>query len=360
MWNGLDADATVVHVLFERNNLGGIEVVTVEDNGHGLPYDNVGEAFSNLGGSWKRDRSKTAGGRILHGKQGKGRFQAFALGSRALWTSRFSGGGPMTEYTIRGDRSRMDRFEVDDPRPSTQTSTGMVVRVNGVDRPVASLDGDRARQTLNEEFALYLHQYSAVKIMYDGQPLDPSTVEERVADYSVGGVRLKDGSEGRGELTIVEWSVPTERALFLCDENGFAFSKVPVGIQAPSFVFTAYLRSSLLRELNEGGYLQLDELQPDLKQLLDAAKEKMREHFRRRAAEEARGLVEQWRKEEVYPYLGTPEGPIEEAERQVFDVMALNVHEYLPDFGESSKENKRMSFRLLRTALETKLPGKSL
>jgi hypothetical protein len=94
-------------------------------------------------------------------------------------------------------------------------------------------------------------------------------------------------------------------------------------------------------------------LQPDLRQLLDAAKEKLRQHFRQRAAEKAGDLVEQWKEEEIYPYSGSPTGPIEEAERQVFDVIALNVHEYLPDFDGSSKENRHFSFRLLRTAIET-------
>ena len=141
--------------------------------------------------------------------------------------------------------------------------------------------------------------------------------------------------------------------MFLCDENGFTVSKVPAGIHAPGFSFTGYLKSVLIRDLNERGDLLLEELQPDLKELLDAAKDKMRDHFRQRGAENAGDLVERWKEERIYPYAGASTGPIEEAGRQVFDVIALNVHEFLPDFDGSSKENRRLSFRLLRTALET-------
>jgi len=353
IWNCLDADATVVHVRLERNSLGGIEGVTLDDNGHGLPHENGEAAFANLGGSWKRDSSRTLGGRILHGKQGKGRFQAFALGNSVTWTSHYQVGGAAAEYTIEGTRSQLHRFTITDPKASTLSGSGMVVRASGGNRSLSSLEGQRVRQLLTEEFALYLRQYAGVRIIYDGQSLDPSSVEDNVADYSIGPLALRSGRHIEAELTVVEWSVPTERALFLCDENGFTLSRVQAGIQAPGFVFTSYLKSALIGELGETGDLVLEELHPDLRELMDAAKKRMREHFSRRAAERATSLVDQWKQEEVYPYTGSPTGPIEEAERQVFDVIALNVHEYLPDFHVSSMENRRFSFRLLRAAIET-------
>ena len=191
------------------------------------------------------------------------------------------------------------------------------------------------------------------RIYLDGTAIDPSSVEDHVADYTLPAATLADGRQVDVSMTVVEWTVATERALFLCDENGFALHRMIPGIQAPGFTFTAYLKSEFIRELSDRGDLVLEELSPELRPLVENARTQLRSHFRIRSAGKAGTLVEQWKSEEVYPYVGTPRSVVEEAERQVFDVLALNVHAYLPDFEATSRENRKLSFRLLRTAIET-------
>ena len=86
--------------------------------------------------------------------------------------------------------------------------------------------------------------------------------------------------------------------------------------------------------------------------LLEVAKDQLRAHFRRRAAERATELVEQWKREDIYPYVGEPKTSIEATERQVFEVVAVNVNSYLPEFATADKKSKQFSFRLLRQAIE--------
>lgn len=52
------------------------------------------------------------------------------------------------------------------------------------------------------------------------------------------------------------------------------------------------------------------------------------------------------------PYDGDATGILEQAERQVFDVLALNVHDYLPGFDKGDVRSRRFSLRLLRQAIE--------
>jgi hypothetical protein len=86
--------------------------------------------------------------------------------------------------------------------------------------------------------------------------------------------------------------------------------------------------------------------------LLEAAKEVLRAHFRERAAEKARSVVEEWKQQKIYPFEGEARSPVEHAERQVFDVVALNVNEFLPDFADSGTKSKQFSLRMLKTAIE--------
>jgi hypothetical protein len=267
--------------------------------------------------------------------------------------TRYEKDGTTLEYSIRGARPNLRQFTLEEPRTANDTPSGTVATVSGVERKLASLESSRARQLLAEEFALYLRQYSGVAIIYDGRAIDPSEVEEHLEDYALSVTSLPDGRQIEASLTVVEWSVQTERALFLCDAHGFTLHKIPPGVHAPGVSFTAYLKSPFIRELWQEGELTLEDLSPDLKPLIESAKEKLKSHFRKRAAEKAGNLVEHWKEERTYPYEGMPKSVVEEAERQVFDVLALNVHQYLPDFGVTSPENRRLSFRLLRNAIET-------
>jgi hypothetical protein len=54
------------------------------------------------------------------------------------------------------------------------------------------------------------------------------------------------------------------------------------------------------------------ELNADLANVIEVAKTKLREHFRRRATEAAPNVVEEWKKTKVYPYETEPIGILEE------------------------------------------------
>ncbi|MGC1699967.1 MAG: hypothetical protein WA796_14785 [Pseudolabrys sp.] len=74
--------------------------ITVRDSGHRIPHDEVGTLFGRLGGSWKvRGRSKGKS-RFLHGKEGKGRFKALALGRVVDWTVTYRRDDETLQYKI--------------------------------------------------------------------------------------------------------------------------------------------------------------------------------------------------------------------------------------------------------------------
>jgi hypothetical protein len=128
--------------------------------------------------------------------------------------------------------------------------------------------------------------------------------------------------------------------------------QVSPAIHAPGFNFTAYLKSDHIRELDKHGLLTLEELHPDVTALINAAKGKLKEHFRKRAVENASALLQEWKTSKIYPYEGDPKDKVEEAERQVFDVVAVNINSYLTDFDDSSLTSKRFTFNLVKQALK--------
>jgi len=213
IWNGLDADADRISIGIRRNLLGVIESIRVADDGHGMTLSQAEEAFSHLGGSWKQKREKTLERRrLLHGKDGKGRFRAFGLGGRVTWTS-ISGGEDARELvTVSGSAEDLRHFEISDPIPTVE-SRGTVVEVIEVWDDVPELESDRIREELAEVLALYLREYPAVQIVYLDQLIDPDFLEGRVSTVELDPVVIDGEVVDDVAITIVEWSEPTSRSL---------------------------------------------------------------------------------------------------------------------------------------------------
>lgn len=163
---------------------------------------------------------------------------------------------------------------------------------------------------------------------------------------------VAEGAAYPASIEIVEWRMQTDRCLFFCDEAGFPLDSTAAGIRAPGFSFSAYLKSDYFSKLLAENRLEIASLDSPTADIIVSAKDVMRDHLRKRAAEGATGLVEKWQKEDIYPYTGQPVTTVEEAERQVFNVVALNVNHFLPSFEGADEKTKRFQLRLLRHAIE--------
>ena len=76
------------------------------------------------------------------------------------------------------------------------------------------------------------------------------------------------------------------------------------------------------------------------------------DYFRRHAAQDVGDHVLAWKAQRVYPFSEEPRNPVEHVERQVFDIVAVNIARYLPEFEESGTASKAFQLRMLRQAIE--------
>ena len=350
IWNGLDADAENVSVEFEFNNMDGLESIVVRDDGHGIHHDTREESFGNLGGSPKRTKDKTPGGRTMHGKLGKGRFRAFALGALVRWVSRYEDGDSVKEWSIRGDLANLRRFPGTKPEIVKDGKKGTTVTVSNVTlASPTQLTSEAARDDLLLDLAPYLRSNPDVNVTLRDEVLDPEAVIESEDDYQlmadVGGVPIS------AKLVIIGWNFSVQRRLLFCTPEGFARYEETAGIQAKGSDFTAYVMSDVLAEMSEAE-LPVAEMDPRIRALGEAARDKLREHFKAREALKRHALIEQWKAEGTYPFEDDAT-PIARVERQVFDILAVNVHDRLPGFEAGTTEGRWLMFKLLRQALET-------
>jgi hypothetical protein len=269
------------------------------------------------------------------------------VGGVARWESVALVDGPRMKTIISGFATRLKEFEVSDPE-LTDDPVGTTVVIDNIDPDAASaLLADDATQSLTTLLALYLERYPGVEITFRGNRLDPAALQERRADYEL---PLGESASRLGpvHLTVIEWNRRVPRELLLCDEHGLTLAVEKPDIHAPDFHFTAYAKWAGFRE--HEGELSVAGLHPELAPVLDAARDRLREHFRTRADEVRASVLEQWKDEQVYPYEQETQSELERVERDLFDVVAVNVARAVNSTGD--RRAKRFSLSLLRQAIE--------
>lgn len=356
VWNALDADATTVNVNIEHDDVA-MRAVLVSDDGHGFSPSDAEALFGRVGGSWKRHGAKSRGkGRLLHGKEGKGRFKALALGRVADWTVRYRDGGKLLQFRVSVLRDDIADVRVSEPTEVPPSlGTGVEVRVSELYSSFRSLSAENAVRSLSEVFAIYLTDYPEASVFVEGERLDPSAMILDRCSFQLDPIEDAEDADVGGhpaELEVIEWRSAGERHIFLCGAAGFPFHRLAPRFHTRGHQFSAYLRSRFTDRLQERGALELAEMNPALQAAVDASVEVIKAHFRSKDAEAARSEIERWKDEEVYPYRAEPASSVEEAERQVFDIVALKVNKHLPDFAAQSRKSRAFQLRMLRQAIE--------
>lgn len=351
IWNGLDSDAHLVEVELIRGALG-LERIVIRDDGEGMTREDAPDLFSKLGDSWKRRRGRTTSGRELHGSEGRGRYKVTVLGRVADWRVTYKADGGFRRFTITVIKDDLKRVRFTEDVPVEAAHTGVELTVSELEADFRSLQSDDAPQELAEIFATYLRGYSDVTISLQGVKIDPAVImagppaEMNLSDIN------DDGRTYPARLEIVEWTRKTKRVLYLCDARGFPMLAVDTRWHVGDRFFSAYLRSALVRDMSDRNEIGVGEMNPNLAAAVEEARQRIKEHFRARSAQEAQSVVEAWKAEKAYPYEDPPATPVESVAREVFDIMATTAARYLPEFGAASTKLRAFQLRMMRTAIE--------
>lgn len=350
VWNALDADAFDVKIDVIQNPLGGIDSIRVADDGLGINALQADKHFGNLGGSWKRDASKTKlSGRVLHGNKGKGRFKAFGLGNHVEWRTTLQTDTGLCSFILKGQAEDPSLFiltEAAAPGPATGTE----VMIADIRSALGSLlDTAWVVQQLASHFALYLKAYPNVRIYFQGLLVNPVIVQHASYTY-----HLKSSEGSKADLQVIEWKTKQSRGkIVFCNSDGFALHEIDASVRPGSgFNYTAYLVSSRFAALHEENLLILDEMHPEIKAFLDAARDILRRHFRERREALTAEILQQWHADAVYPFDGEPADAADTALRKRFEACAFAVRASSDNFDILSPVEKKLLFRLLRVTLE--------
>lgn len=331
--------------------LNSLTAIIVEDNGEGFPREGALTQYNMYGGSWKAQGGATKSGRPLHGSEGRGRFNAIALGRIAEWDVVYKHSPTHNRrYSITVTSDDPKTALVSDEEP-TKEATGVRLTISEPHKQYQVFDLEHSRAPLLEVFARYLLDYRQLRITLNGESLDATdafvdTYKETLPDISY------EGTTYPAAVEVVEWRDIESRSLQLATEEGVPLHHVPTKFHVVGdFHFSAYLRSSLVSKLHQEGILPLT-ADNAFNKAVDDARSFIKTVSRRRAADQARNIVEHWKNENSYPYEGEPSSPIEAMERQVFEIVAVTASEHIDGFEAGDAKTRTLHLRLLRAAIE--------
>lgn len=355
IWNGFDASSQRVDISYTFNKMDGLETIIVQDYGNGIPIEDAELYFSSIGDSWKKAKKKNYH-HPLHGQNGKGRFKAFSLGSHIEWQTTYKNKyGLVSQYSIIGNDNNLQEFKATDPvTPKIKNSGTRVIISNPYIKKANELLKDKFSRDITKKFAVYLADSQHLSIHVNGIAINPKDFQTNKKEIDISD-KFEHFTEHQFILTIVEWSIETDRKIHLCSMKGISLAEYEpkTKIKAKGFNFTAYIKSDYFEELEKNSNIQdIIDLDPDIINIISAAVNEIQGHFRSRMASQYQDAVQQWKEEQVYPYESEQQlTEVQKAEKDVFDILAVNVQNFLPNFYKTERTSKKFMFKLIAQAI---------
>lgn len=181
IWNGFDAEASVIDIYFNANEVGTLSDFFISDNGKGISFKNLDETFG-----YFLDSNKTKSfdsNRFVKGKKGKGRFSFQQFCNKANWNTIYfdNENQKILNYNIEIVSTNLDDYKTSDTI-ITNGNTGTTVRFESFTNLTGDLlDSSEFTSFLESEFGwfLYLNKNRNFAINVNKVPIDYNNVIEK-------------------------------------------------------------------------------------------------------------------------------------------------------------------------------------
>lgn len=361
IWNACDADAKNIEVSFDYDGIAGAESVSdiyVKDDGHGIAIDRIEEYFGKYGRSQKTYSDKSPGGRIYHGKLGQGRYKSLAAGNFLDWDSVFRDeSGTLLHCEIHiNSASRMNISYSETADKAEAEHTGTIVHIHGIpDEKIGFItkmaEPMETIPDLLATFAPYLLAYTDITIKYNDVTVDPAQQIKSQENQEL--VYEEDGKESiKARLSAITWKEAQFNKLYICGSSGVVYAEMdytPLKRTSTSL----YLMGDLFEQMHRDNTLAMGNTNPAYAYFEEEAKKFARALVGEQEEEDAAVEIARIKEEGIYPYDGEPEDDMKKAERDVFDVFAVQVNRAVPQLKSSSRQTKKLTYRLMREAINT-------
>lgn len=315
IWNGFDAGATHVDLVFDTNEIDFIPALEIIDNGSGISLNTLHQTFGSFLDSLKRGSDHRSS--YVRGKKGKGRFSFIAFAQTAIWNTTYldENSGDYLNYEVSINAANKDFYSDAYKKKSDGSETGTkLTLINLFGVTAYSFSSETFINYLKYEFGWFLllnskHNY---QLNINGKPI---CYEDILADHEVLEREITDASASKYPFTItfVRWSEKIGDKFyyyFLNSEKKEVFKQLTsFNNNAINFYHSVYIESDYFNCFNfndaeeSGNLFGSNQQSPIFKQLVKELQKiinlKQKEFVRENAAEE---LIRKFELTGVLPY----------------------------------------------------------
>lgn len=344
VWNSLDAGATRVSVLINRNALLAVESVEIKDNGSGISTDLIDSAFGDLGISPKRKSPLNSRGKKVHGRLGEGRFRAYSLGARASWLTVSRGNKPLR---IAGEIGSPTQFTIEEVAGNSGTpKIGTVFLAENLRQAEIKIPNDEALSAqLEAIFAPKLLSDAEVQITIGTNALNPKKHIE---------LDETQGLQGHADAKVraVIWKIGNHKDFFWCDKDFNVRESESSDIDS-KVSLSVFLATNAISDAIDAGTFELRESSPAMKGLHESAIEAASLVVAKFLRSKTERIIDELKERKVYPYEFEPRSELERLERTAFDACATTIMSSLSSVAQAPKGAQLLTLSLMKEALET-------
>lgn len=205
IWNGFDANATEVDIIYTTNDLGGVASLIIKDNGDGIDRAIIDQTFGYFQDSIKKKTFQWSA--QIKGKKGKGRYSFNCFATDAIWESIFSYNGKHIKHKLSIKAGNNHYFDDGMPEDSVITTkeTGTTVSFLNVTLLEDQMKSEDFINYLKREFAVFLQLNKSFNknIYINDERLDYETI---IGDSKQHIIHISDDSESFDfEVSFIRW-----------------------------------------------------------------------------------------------------------------------------------------------------------
>lgn len=361
IWNACDADAKNIEISFGYDGINAADTISdiyIKDDGHGIPFDYIEEYFGKYGISKKTHSDKSPAGRIYHGKLGQGRYKSLAVGNSIKWHTVFlNQAGEFRSFEIHitaGSQMNIRYSETDENTDAKQTGTTVHIHEIPDDKVKTITKMSKPSEMVPEllaTFAPYLLAYTDISIKYDGVVIDSVQQIKKQKEKELV-FNETDKSPIKARVIAITWKQAQFNKLYICGSSGVVYDEEDYPFLNKTST-SLYLMGDLFEKLHRDNLLAMGRTNPAYAYFYEEAKKFATEFVGEQTKDDAAAEIGRIKEEGIYPFDSEPQDAVAKAEREIFDVLAVEVNRAVPQLKNSHKQTKKLTYRLMREAINT-------
>jgi hypothetical protein len=307
IWNGFDANASVIKINYDSNEVGFINSFQIIDNGTGIKFEELDETFGNFNVSKKMNSFSNTG--FVKGKKGKGRFSFTSFCNKAIWKTTYESlDNNFLSYKLEINKEDSQNYSTDDKVISKVKETGTILTLSDFYSLTSDmLEENSFENYLANEFGwfLYLNKEQDYKIIINGSKLyyDDIIIDNEDDVITIGDFEFK--------TSYIQWNENIGDKYFYYFLNNekkesarkhTSFNNKAIDFHHSVYIESDYFDDFKITKKDEPSVLEKNQTDVVFKTLVTILNEKILEkekHFIRNS--QAENLIEKFNKSKILP-----------------------------------------------------------